>query len=57
MDDRIFDIAELVSKYMTGELTTEEQKCLDDWLILSGENRQWFDRRSVFSFLLFEGLA
>ena len=43
MDDRIFDIAELVSKYMTGELTTEEQKCLDDWLILSGENRQWFD--------------
>ena len=28
MDDRIFDIAELVSKYMTGELTAEEQRCL-----------------------------
>ena len=43
MDDRVFDIAELVSKYMTGELTAEEQKCLDDWLALSEENRQWFD--------------
>lgn len=43
MDDRIFDIAELVSKYMTGELTEEEQKCLGDWLTLSEENRQWFD--------------
>ena len=43
MDDHIFDIAELVSKYMTGELTAEEQRCLDDWLTLSEENRQWFD--------------
>ena len=43
MDDHIFDIAELVSKYMTGELTAEEQKCLDDWLALSEENRQRFD--------------
>ena len=43
MDDRIFDIAELVSKYMTGELTAEEQRCLDDWLTLSERNRQWFD--------------
>lgn len=43
MDDRIFDIAELVSKYMMGELTEEGQKCLDDWLALSEENRRWFD--------------
>ena len=43
MDDHIFDIAELGSKYMTGELTAEEQRCLDDWLTLSEENRQWFD--------------
>ena len=43
MDDRIFDIAELVSKYMMGELTEEGQKCLDDWLALSEENHRWFD--------------
>ena len=30
MDDHIFDIVELVSKYMTGELTGEEQKCLQN---------------------------
>lgn len=43
MNDRIFDIAELVSKYMMGELTEEEQKCLDDWLALSEDNCRWFD--------------
>ena len=42
MNDDFFDIAELVSKYLTGDLTVAEQKCLDDWLGLAEENREWF---------------
>ena len=32
MDDDFFDIVELVSKYMTGELTGTERESLDNWL-------------------------
>lgn len=42
MDDSFFDITELVSKYMTGELTEEEWRSLDEWLSFSEENRKWF---------------
>lgn len=42
MDDSFFDITELVSKYMTGELTEEERRSLDEWLSFSEENRKWF---------------
>lgn len=42
MDDSFFDIVELVSKYMTGELTGVEQESLDNWLSLSEDNRKWF---------------
>ncbi|MFR4038906.1 MAG: hypothetical protein ACLTZT_14965 [Butyricimonas faecalis] len=35
MNDGFFDIVELVSKYMTGELTGAEQENLDNWLSLS----------------------
>lgn len=42
MDDGFFDIVELVSKYMTGELTGAERESLDNWLSLSEDNREWF---------------
>ena len=42
MDDDFFDIVELVSKYMTGELTGTERESLDNWLSLSEDNRKWF---------------
>ena len=42
MDDGFFDIVELVSKYMTGELTGAERESLDNWLSLSEDNRKWF---------------
>ena len=42
MDDGFFDIVELVSKYMTGELTGTERESLDNWLSLSEDNRKWF---------------
>ena len=42
MDDGFFDIVELVSKYMTGELTGVERESLDNWLSLSEDNRKWF---------------
>ena len=42
MDNQIFDVVELVSKYMTGELTEREQGSLEIWLALSEENRLWF---------------
>ena len=42
MDDQIFDVAELVSKYMTGELAEGERRSLKNWLALSKENRLWF---------------
>ena len=42
MDDGFFDIIELVSKYMTGELTGTERESLDNWLSLSEDNRKWF---------------
>ena len=41
MDDDFFDIVELVSKYMTGELTGTERESLDNWLSLSEDNRKW----------------
>ncbi len=42
MDDAFFNIVELISKYMVEELTEAEQKCLNDWLSLSEDNRKWF---------------
>lgn len=42
MDDAFFNIVELISKYMVEELTEAEQKCLNDWLSLSEDNREWF---------------
>ena len=42
MNDGFFDIVELVSKYMTGELTGAERENLDNWLSLSEDNRKWF---------------
>lgn len=42
MNDGFFDIVELVSKYMTGELTGTERESLDNWLSLSEDNRKWF---------------
>lgn len=42
MSDDFFDIAELISKYLTGDLTGEEKVCLEDWLNLKEENQEWF---------------
>ena len=42
MDDDFFDIVELVSKYMTGELTGTERESMDNWLSLSEHNRKCF---------------
>lgn len=45
MDDKCFDIAELVSKYLANSLTDSEKIQLMKWLELSEANRLWF--RSV----------
>ena len=42
MNDDFFDIAELVSKYLMGDLTVTEQVYLDEWLSLAEENQEWF---------------
>lgn len=42
MNNDIFNIAELVSKYLSNNLTNDEQKRLEDWLNLSEENKEWF---------------
>lgn len=44
MEKMYFDIAFLVGKYLAGDLTSEEQERLNQWLELSKENRAWFDR-------------
>lgn len=44
MEKMYFDIALLVGKYLANDLTSEEQERLNQWLELSKENREWFDR-------------
>lgn len=45
MDDKYFDIAELVSKYLANDLTDSERERLMEWVKLSEKNDAWF--RSV----------
>lgn len=52
MEDDFFDIAELISKYMAGELTEEERGKLEDWLSISEENKSWFDVITEDKFIL-----
>lgn len=38
-----FDIAELIGKYLVGQLTREERNRLEEWLASSGERLEWFE--------------
>lgn len=42
MEEIRFDIAELIGKYLAGQLTLEEQKQLDEWLMCSADRLEWF---------------
>jgi len=40
------DIYLIISKYFSGEITTEEEQKLQAWISESGENQQLFDESS-----------
>ena len=42
MDDKYFDIAQLVGKYLANDLTNSERIRLMKWVELSEVNRLWF---------------
>lgn len=57
MENMFFDIALLVGKYLADDLTLEEKECLEQWLNLSKENREWFDRITSEAYQSEKGVA
>ena len=43
MDRNVFDVAELVGKYLAGNLTEEERESLEKWVAASKERASWFE--------------
>ena len=43
MDKQCFDIAELIGKYLAGNLTDEERMRLEAWVGVSQERKEWFE--------------
>lgn len=44
LPDELFAMSELISRYIAGELTQEEQQQLEDWTRRSPENQELFNR-------------